>query len=239
MEENESEAGTVKNIYQLIVHEQIKSPISEAYRVLRTNLNFCKTSGQLRTIMFTSAGPGEGKSLTAANLAITLAQTGKKVLIADCDLRKPVQYKIFKQGRSGGITNILASDSDKIAFVNETDIPNLFFLSSGPIPPNPSELLGSEKMLELLKRLKIKFDFIVLDAPPVIAVTDACVLASKVDGIVLVLNVEKVRPEMAQKAKELLQRARGQLLGVVLNKVEIESEYHNYYYYYDNKIVAR
>jgi len=227
------------NKYQLIVHEQIKSPISEAYRVLRTNLNFCKTDGELKTIMFTSAGPGEGKSLTAANTAVALAQTGKKVLIIDCDLRKPVQYKIFNRDRSSGITNILVKDNVKIAFIAETDIRNLYFMASGPLPPNPSELMGSEKMQELLGELKYQFDYIIIDVPPVIAVTDACVLASKVDGIVMVLDSSKVRPEMAQQAKELLQRARGQVLGVVLNKVEVETEYLHYYYYYDSKTVAQ
>jgi len=221
--------------YQLIVKEQNKSPISEAYRGLRTNLNFCKAEGELKTIMFTSAGPGEGKSITAANTAVALAQTGKRVLIVDCDLRKPVQYKIFNQGRTGGLTNILVGDEISLEFISETEVKNLFLLASGPVPPNPSELLGSDKMLELLGRLGSEYDYVIIDAPPVVAVTDACVLAAKLDGVILVLGTDTVRPEMARKAKELLIRAKGQILGVVLNRVELEMEYMNYYYYYGNQ----
>jgi capsular exopolysaccharide synthesis family protein len=221
--------------YQLIVKEQNKSPISEAYRGLRTNLNFCKAEGELKTIMFTSAGPGEGKSITAANTAVALAQNGKQVLIVDCDLRKPVQYKIFNQGRNGGITNILVGDEIRLEFINETEVKNLFLLASGPVPPNPSEILGSDKMTELLGVLRSQYDYILIDAPPVVAVTDSCVLASKLDGVILVLGTDTVRPEMAKKAKELLIRARGQILGVVLNRVELEMEYMDYYYYYGNQ----
>ncbi|MDR3560091.1 MAG: CpsD/CapB family tyrosine-protein kinase [Negativicutes bacterium] len=233
MAEAESEVWALKTKYQLIVQEQIKSPIAEAYRTLRTNLNFCKKDGELKTIMFTSAGPQEGKSLTTANTVVAMAQNGKKVCIVDCDLRKPVQYKIFDRRRHRGLTNILVDDDVSIDdFIQETEINNLFLLASGPIPPNPSELLGSERMKNLINYLSGKFDYVVFDAPPAIAVTDACVLAARVDGVVLVLDADTVRPEMAQKAKELIIKTRGNLLGVVLNRVEIETEHSYYYYYY-------
>lgn len=222
--------------YQLIVQEQIKSPISEAYRTLRTNLSFCKADGELKTIMITSAGPQEGKSITSANMAVAMAQTGKKVIIVDCDLRRPAQYKIFNTGRSGGVTNILVEDEATIEkYVHETEIPNLFLLASGPLPPNPSELLGSDKMIDLIEWLRQRFNIVIFDLPPVIAVTDACVLASKVDGVILVLGTDKVRPDMAQKAKELLIKAKGHILGVILNRVEIEAEHTYYYHYYNDK----
>jgi capsular exopolysaccharide synthesis family protein len=223
---------------KLIVYEDAKSPIAEAYRTLRTNIQFSKTDGELKTIMFTSSGPGEGKSTTIANTAVALAQSGKKVILVDCDLRKPVQHKIFGK-KNRGVTNILVEEIEADRFIQETQVENLRLLTSGPIPPNPSELLGSAKMQELIKYLKTQADYVIIDAPPVIAVTDASVLASKVDGITLIVNSGSVRPEMAQKAKDLLIKANGHLLGVILNRVEIEEEHAYYYYYYgsdDNKI---
>lgn len=225
---------------RLIVHEQAKSPIAEAYRTLRTNIQFSKTDGELKTIMFTCSGPGEGKSTTIANAAVALAQSGKKVILMDCDLRKPVQHKIFGK-KNRGVTNILVEELSAEDFIQETQVENLRVLTSGPIPPNPSELLSTRKMQELIETLKKQCDYLIIDAPPVIAVTDACVLAAKVDGITLVVNSGSIRPEMAQKAKELLVRANGHLLGVVLNRVEIEEEHAYYYYYYgsDDKKIAK
>ena len=216
--------------HQLIVHEDPKSIMAEAYRTLRTNLQFAKIDSDLKTIMFTSSGPGEGKSTTAANTAIAIAQTGRKVVLMDCDLRKPVQHKIFGR-QNTGVTNILAGDSELRDVLQGVDVANLELLTSGPVPPNPSELLGSAKMQTLITALTERSEIVVIDAPPVIAVTDASVLASKMDGIVLVVKAGTVRPEMARQAKGLLQKARGKILGVVLNQVEIEAD-HGYYYYY-------
>ena len=221
---------------KLIVHEQPKSPSSEAYRTLRTNLQFAKVDGELKTVMFTSAGPGEGKSTTIANTAVALAQSGKKVILLDCDLRKPVLHKIFNR-KNHGITNILVENLNIVDYIQDTDIENLRLVTSGPIPPNPSELLGSQKMADMLAFLRGQADMILIDAPPVIAVTDASVLASQVDGCTLVLGSGTVRPEMAQRAKELLTAANGKILGVILNRAEIDDEHAYYYYYYgsDNK----
>ena len=225
---------------RLIVHEEAKSPIAEAYRTLRTNIQFSKTDGELRTIMFTSSGPGEGKSTTIANTAVALAQSGKSVILLDCDLRKPVQHKIFHK-KNRGLTNVLVEELPVQDFLQDTDIDNLRILASGPIPPNPSELLGSRKMQEILDYLKTQTDYLIIDVPPVIAVTDACVLAAKVDGVTLIVNSGSIRPEMAQKAKDLLVKANGHLLGVILNRVEIEEEHAYYYYYYgsDNKKLGK
>lgn len=219
---------------KLIIREDAKSPSAEAYRTLRTNIQFAKVDSDLRTIMFTSAGPGEGKSTTIANTAVAIAQTGKQVILVDCDLRKPVQHKIFGK-RNRGVTNILVEELPVADLLQDTDIDNLKILTSGPIPPNPSELLGSNKMQEVIASLQELADIVIFDAPPTVAVTDASVLASKVDGIVLVLNTREVRPEMAQKAKELLLKANGHILGVILNRVEIEEEHAYYYYYYGNE----
>lgn len=223
---------------KLIVHEDAKSPIAEAYRTLRTNIQFARVDSDLRTIMFTSAGPGEGKSTTTANTAVAIAQTGKRVIIVDCDLRKPVQHKIFGK-RNRGVTNILVEELTVKDLVQDTDIDNLKILTSGPIPPNPSELLGSYKMQEVIAALQEVADIVIIDAPPTVAVTDACVLASKVDGIVLVLDSKAIRPEMAQKAKENLLKANGCILGVILNRVEIEEEHAYYYYYYGDQKKSR
>lgn len=219
---------------KLIVHEDPKSPISEAYRTLRTNLQFAKINSELRTIMFTSSGPAEGKSTTIANVAVALAQSGRSIILVDCDLRKPVQHRIFGK-RNKGVTNILVDDSPAEAFLQDTEIDNLRILPSGPIPPNPSELLSSSKMVELFTELKELADIVLIDAPPTIAVTDAAVMAAKVDGIVLVIDSTSVRPEMAQKAKDLLVKANGHILGAILNRVEIEEEHAYYYYYYGSE----
>ena len=216
---------------RLIVHEQPKSPIAEAYRTLRTNIQYAKVDGELKVLLFTSAGPGEGKSTVAANSAVALAQAGHRVILVDCDLRKPVQHHLFNVNKKG-LTNCLVGESPVTELLQETEVANLRVLTSGPIPPNPAELLGSSRMDAALAALKEVCDYLVIDCPPVIAVTDACVLARKADGVFLVLDADQVRPEMAQKAKELLQNAQGTIAGVILNRAEIEAEHSYYYYYY-------
>lgn len=218
---------------RLIVHEQIESPIAEAYRTLRTNIHFSNAAGDLKVIIFTSAGPREGKSTTVANTGIALAKIGKKVIILDCDLRKSVQHKIFDK-KNQGLTNILVGDIPITNLIQETEIDNLRIITSGPLPPNPSELLSSKAMEGVLDYLRKEVDYIIIDAPPAIAVTDACILAAKADGVVLVLDTCTIKPEMAQKAKELLLKAKAHFLGVVLNRIEFEEEQAYYYYYYND-----
>ena len=217
--------------HQLIVHEQPKSPIAEAYRTLRTNIQYAKVDGELKVLLFTSAGPGEGKSTVAANTAVALAQAGHRVILVDCDLRKPVQHHVFSLNKKG-LTNCLVGESPAAELLQDTEAPNLRVLTSGPIPPNPAELLGSSRMGQALDALKEIADYIVIDCPPVIAVTDASVLSRRADGVILVLDANQVRPEMAQKAKELLENAQANILGTILNRAEIESEHSYYYYYY-------
>ncbi|MBP2639687.1 MAG: capsular exopolysaccharide family [Firmicutes bacterium] len=223
---------------RLIVHEQAKSPIAEAFRTLRTNIQFSKIDGGLHTILFTSAGPGEGKSTVIANTAVAMAQAGKKVILLDCDLRKPTQHKIFHL-KSRGVTNSIVEDIPILELLLDTEIANLRVVTSGPIPPNPSELLGSAHMSEILDTLQKECDILLIDVPPAVAVTDACVLASRVDGVVIVLDSVMVRPDMAQKTRDLIRKAHGNILGVILNRVEIEKEHSYYYYYYGKEAPKR
>jgi capsular exopolysaccharide synthesis family protein len=204
---------------RLIVNEAARSPEAEAFRILRTNIQFCKKDNALKKIMFTSAIHGEGKSVIAANTAVALAQTGKKVIILDCDLRNPVQHRIFDKVNQG-IANVLVDGLPVMSFVQETEVENLKILTSGVIPPNQSELLGSDKMQAVFHELVDNFDYVIVDAPPVLAFADALVLASNLDGIILVLNAGIIGAELAEKAKKLLLQARGELLGAILNRTE-------------------
>lgn len=217
--------------HKLIVHEQPKSPIAEAYRTLRTNIQYAKVDGELKVLLFTSAGPVEGKSTVAANTAIALAQAGQQVILVDCDLRKPVQHHVFGLNKKG-LTNCLVGESPAVDLLQDTEVEHLRVLTSGPIPPNPAELLGSSRMEQTVNALKEIADYIVMDCPPVIAVTDASVLSRRADGVILVLDADQVRPEMARKAKELLENAQANLLGTILNRAEVEEEHSYYYYYY-------
>ena len=223
-----------KNIF--VVQNDPKSPISEAFRTLRTNIKFSNLDKPLKTILVTSPIPEAGKSSVSINLALTMAQDKYKVILVDADLRKPTIHKIFQQDNKTGLTNILVEDKKiKEVMRKMSDVdPNLYFIPSGPIPPNPSELLGSNKMKELLKELQEQADFIIFDSPPVIAVTDALVLATQVDGVVLVLNFGEVPREAAKQTKVLLEKVKANILGVVLNKIDMEKEaqYYPYYYYY-------
>jgi len=214
----------------LVTISNPRSPISEAYRTLRTNLEFASLDKPLRTMVVTSAGPEEGKSTTLANLAVTLAQAEQKVILVDCDLRRPSQHEIFRVGNGVGLTSMVV---DEEAFKNvplqETPVPNLKLLPSGPLPPNPSELLGSRRMGEIIATLRERADLVLFDAPPIIAVTDAAVLASKVDGVLLVINAGTTKRDHAQRAKALLEKVNARLVGAVLNNVRMDISLHRYY----------
>lgn len=214
----------------LVTISNPRSPISEAYRSLRTNLEFSSLDRPLKTMVVTSAGPEEGKSTTLANLAVTLAQAEKKVILVDCDLRRPSQHEIFEVGNSLGLTSMVV---DEEAFRNpplqETPVPNLKLLPSGPLPPNPSELLGSRRMEEIIATLRERADLVLFDAPPIIAVTDAAVLASKVDGVLLVIRAGTTKRDHAQRAKALLEKVNARLVGAVLNNMRMDISLHRYY----------
>jgi len=219
----------------LITSSKPKSPIAEAYRTLRTNIHFSGLDNPYKTIMVTSAGPGEGKSTTLANLGVAMAQAGKQVLLVDCDLRKPVQHKIFEVPNNKGVTNVLVEQLRPDDIIHPTMMENLFLLSSGPIPPNPSELLSSERMKNLVEGLKKQYDAVLFDAPPALAVTDAALLSSRVDGVILVLKSGAAKIDMAQQAKEQIEKANGKFIGSVLYGVSYSGEDYHYYYYYGEK----
>ncbi|WP_044749187.1 CpsD/CapB family tyrosine-protein kinase [Bacillus alveayuensis] len=217
----------------LITAQDPKSPISEQYRTIRTNVQFSFVDKTMRSLMITSAGPSEGKSTTTANLAVTFAQQGKKVLLIDADMRKPTVHYTFRLNNIIGLTNVLTQSAVLLSAYQETEIDNLFVLTSGPIPPNPAELLASKAMETLLEEAYKHFDLVIFDTPPVLAVTDAQILANKCDGTVLVVSSGKTEIEAAVKAKELLLSANAKLLGVVLNRKKQQQG--QYYYYYGNK----
>jgi protein-tyrosine kinase len=217
----------------LITLTSPKSPISEQYRTIRTNIQFSTVDRQIRSILVTSAGPAEGKSTTSANLAVVFAQQGKKVLFIDADLRRSTMHYTFRLDNHVGLTNVLTKQVSLERAVQSTEQENLYVLTSGPIPPNPAELLGSRSMEELLKQAFTQYDLVLFDTPPVLAVTDAQILANLCDGIVLVVSSGKTEIEAAQKAKEALANAKGKLLGVVLNNKKMKES--QYYYYYGRK----
>lgn len=207
-----------------------RSPISEAYRTLRTNLEFSSLDKTIRSMVVTSAAPEEGKSTTLANLAVTIAQAGKKVILVDCDLRRPSLHQIFAVRSPVGFTDMMRDDTLMAKPpLQDTCVSNLFLLTSGTLPPNPSELLASRRMSELITALYEHADILLFDAPPIIAVTDAAVLASKVDAVLLVISAGKTKREHARQAKALLEKVNARLIGTVLNNVKGETSMYQYY----------
>ncbi|WP_369793230.1 CpsD/CapB family tyrosine-protein kinase, partial [Halobacillus sp. BBL2006] len=214
----------------LIANDNPKSPIAEQFRTIRTNLQFSSVDKELETMLVTSASPSEGKSITTANTAVVFAQQGKKVLLVDADLRKPTIHYTFRTDNTYGLSNYLVSERPLSDLVRESHIDNLDLLPCGPIPPNPSELLGSKKMKKFINEAHQKYDMIIFDTPPVLAVTDSQVLSAFVDGVLLVVRSKQTEQEAAIKAKEQLLQSKATILGVVLNDKDVKSS--SYYYYY-------
>ncbi|RJO61499.1 MAG: polysaccharide biosynthesis tyrosine autokinase [Dehalococcoidia bacterium] len=219
----------------LYAFTQPKSPVAESFRALRTNITFAALERPCRTLLVASVGPGDGKSTVTANLGVVTAQAGSRVLIIDCDLRKPVLHRYFEVDNHHGLTNLLAQDLELPDVVCSTGVENLWVLTSGPVPPNPSELLGSQKMKSLLGEIAGQYDRVLIEAPPVVAVTDAAVLAPVVDGVVLVVKSGSTRIDMARDAKAQLEKASARIIGVILNEVKMNGEDSRYYYYYEGK----
>jgi len=218
---------------KLITKYDPKSPISEQYRTIRTNILFSSVDEEIRTLMVTSSGPGEGKSTTAANLAVVFAQQGKTVLLVDADLRKPTVHYTFNTLNTSGLTSVLTNQMPLREAIQTNDEKNLFILPSGPIPPNPSELLSSRAMQYFMEQALEEFDIILFDTPPVLAVTDAQILASICQGSVLVVSSGNTEKDSLIKTKELLLASNGKILGVVLNNKK-QDKHNNYYYYGTN-----
>jgi len=218
---------------KLVAADHPRSPVSEAYRILRTNLQFSAVDKPLRTLLITSANPIEGKSLTAANLGVVMAQAGLSVVIVDTDLRRPTQHRIFRLTREEGLTSALVQGNPTpVRYLQSTKVDKLSVLVTGPLPPNPSELLASERMASLIEYLKECADIVIFDSPPCLAVTDAAVLSSQVDGVLLVVDAGTSRRELAARAVEHLRKVGGNMLGVVLNRLSPRGSGYYYYYYY-------
>lgn len=214
----------------LITEFDKRSPISEQYRTLRTNIQFASVDKKIQTIMVTSSSPGEGKSTTVANLSIVLAQQENRVLLVDTDLRKPTVHFTFQVPNQAGFTNVVTNQASLKNTIFNTSIERLDVLPSGPLPPNPSELLGSKRMKTFVEEVIKEYDYVIFDAPPVNAVTDPQILAGIVDGTVLVIRSGKTEEEHAKKAVDSLKKVDANLLGAVLNDRAMEDS--QYYYYY-------
>ena len=221
----------------MIAHMDPKSPFVEAYRMLRTNLQFSQVDKKLQTIAITSATPNEGKSTVITNLAIVLAQAGNKVLVIDCDFRNPTQHKNFKCSNRSGFSNCIANHSDIHECLQKTQIEHIDIITGGPIPPNPSELLGSKQVQGVLDGLKQEYHYILIDTPPIMPVTDAVIVGAKADGVIMVVEYGAIPPSLLKEAKERLNSPSINILGAVLSKVEVNngSGYgygYGYYHYY-------
>lgn len=207
-----------------------RSPVAEAYRTLRTNIHFSSFDQSIHTLLVTSPAPNEGKSTTLANLAVTMAQGETKTILVDADLRRPSLHALFNVGNEIGLSTMFVdARAMQDPPLQEVGVPNLWLLPSGPLPPNPAELLGSKRMDEALAALKARADIVLFDAPPVIAVTDAVVLGTRVDGVLLVIGAGQTKRDHAKRAKELLEKVKVRVVGVALNNVSLDSALGGYY----------
>lgn len=216
---------------ELAAHLDPKGPAAEAFRVLRTNLQFMGLDAPLKSLLVTSAAPSEGKSTVSANLAVSFAQAGSNVCLVDADLRKPRLHKVFGADNWRGLTTAVVNQNGLEADLQPTGVEGLTLLTSGPIPPNPAEILGSGRMQNLLTELEERFDMVVLDTPPTLAVTDAIVLAPRVGGAILVVRAGHVARQQVKRAQEALAAVKANLLGVVLDGVKNDDPKGGYYYY--------
>lgn len=215
----------------LITINKPKSVISEKFRGIRTNILFSTADHDVQTVVFTSEKPAAGKSTISANVAITYAQAGYKTLLIDGDMRKPTQHYLFNTNNIDGLSNLIINKSDYANAIHNTDIKDLDLLTAGPIPPNPSELIGSENLLEIFKHLRKEYDFIIIDTPPVNTVTDAQLFSEIAKYVVYVVDVQKNDRNAVKKGKDLIEKAGAKILGVVLNKTPVDKS-SSYYYYY-------
>jgi exopolysaccharide transport family protein len=212
-----------------------KSTASESYRGIRTGILFSSADSVPQVILVASSGPHEGKTITSANLAVAMAQAGSSILVVDCDMRRPRMHKVFNEERDKGMSNILVGNCNMDEAIIHTAVANIDFIPSGPIPPNPSELLGSKHMLDFIEKAKSRYERIIIDSPPITAVTDAVILSNFVDGIVLVVRVGETHRNIIKNGLDQLRNVNARILGAVLNGVDTGRDsyyYYQYYYYY-------
>lgn len=217
---------------QLVTIEQPRAPVAESFRSLRTNLQYASVDFPIHTLLVTSPSPSDGKTTVASNLGVVLAQSGRRIVLVDADLRRPRVHKVFDVPNRTGMSNIFVQSPISLdGSLQKTDTENLFIMPSGEMPPNPSELLGSGKMFEILALIREQTDVIIVDSPPVMAVTDSAVLAPRVDGVLLVVKPGVTKLAVAAQAVEQLSRVNANILGVVLNEVDFSKSRYSYYQY--------
>jgi non-specific protein-tyrosine kinase len=205
-----------------------RSPAAEAYRTLRTNLSFFSLDQPIRSLVVTSPAAGEGKSTAVANLAVTMAQSGRRTVLVDCDLRRPSLHELFGLNMAPGLTNVVLEEMAELP-LQATGVDGLSLLSSGPTPPNPADLLGAQRMERLIAQLSERADIVLFDAPPVVAAADAAILGAKADGVLLVIQAGRTRRDQSERARELLEQAKVRIVGVALTNAPRESRGGEYY----------
>ena len=227
---------------ELIAARELKSPISEVFRILRTNLQFMNTRRGLKSLLITSTSPSEGKSWTSSNLAVTFAQAGKKVILVDCDMRKGRQFSIFNVAPTPGLSNFLSginsngedSNPNILSYIKETEVENLYLITAGNIPPNPSELLVSEQMIDTVEALEQVCDLVIFDGTPSSLVTDAVIISRYVDTTLIVSAHKTTKMDDLEKVKRDILNVGGKIAGVVINKMPVSQKQYYATYYYGN-----
>ncbi|MGA2854913.1 MAG: polysaccharide biosynthesis tyrosine autokinase, partial [Verrucomicrobiota bacterium] len=236
--------GVIPQNVGFLIDEGIESQHSEAYRVLRTNFLFSRKDERLNSIVVVSAGAGEGKSTTVLNLATVFAQAGQRVLLVDSDLRRPTLHKLLKVGNSLGLTNYLLKQNTLEEVIQRTSIPTLDLLASGKLPSSSMNILGSVSMKDMVAELKQRYDFVFFDSPPIMGVSDAAILASEMDMVIQVIQYRRYPQPMNIRAKQMIEKVGGNLVGIVLNNINMSQDesyyyysgyYHGYYYYSKNE----
>ena len=216
---------------KLITVVDPKAVVSEQFKTIRTNINFSMPDKDLKTLLITSSTPSEGKSTVSSNVAVVFAQEGKRVLLVDADMRKPTVHHTFKLNNTCGLANVLTRQATIDDAINESVVEGLQVMTSGPIPPNPAELLTSQMMTTMMQELARRYDVVIFDAPPILSVTDAQILSNKCDGTILVVNAGVAEKAGVVKAKEALTASQANILGVVLNNIKLERDHYYYQYY--------
>jgi capsular exopolysaccharide synthesis family protein len=223
--------GTLRT-RELIVHELPASGTAEASRAIRTNLLFMAPDHPYRSILVTSAGPSEGKTTVACCIAVAMAQAGQRVCLVDCDLRRPRLHRIFKERSDRGVTTAILAEEPGALVAMPTEITNLSVVTAGPIPPNPAELFHSQRFAAFVASLTAQFDRVIIDSPPIVAVTDAAVLSRLVDGVVMVVRAFSTTKDIVRHGARVLHDVGAKMAGIVLNAVDLNRQEYQYYYYY-------
>lgn len=220
---------------KLITIVNPKSVVSEQFKTMRTNINFSMPDHDVRTIVVTSSTPGEGKSTNSSNLSVVFAQSGKKVLLVDSDMRKPTAHHTFGKRNASGLSSYLTRQHSLEEVIQTSEVENLSLITSGPIPPNPAELIASKAMDQFIEKALELYDIVIFDAPPVLSVTDAQILSNKCEGTILVINSGQAEKERVLKAKEVLVASKANILGAVLNNFVLDKDHYYYQYYGDSE----